>query len=104
MNRLGPDFKAEQSKHVDVILSPDMMYSASSAPMVGKLGKSSGKQEFMLPAGARMDHYAYALLRDRSTGTVIGMAKLPAVGMMDRGGMMKHDSGTTMKRSDGGRR
>lgn len=91
MVQLGPDFKIQSNKNIDVVLSPDMMYSASASLMLGKLEKSNGKQEFMVPAGAMTDKYSYALLRDRTTGAVVGMAKLPAMGMRDKDGMAKQD-------------
>ena len=101
MIRFAPDFKIEQNKNIDVVLSAGEMYSATSSMTVGKLGRASGKQEFTLPSGTMVDHFGYALLRDRSTGSVVGMAKLPAMGMMKEDGMMKHDSGM-MKKPGGG--
>ena len=103
MIQLGQDFKVDRNNNIDVVLSSDMMYSASSSLMVGKLGKASGKQAFMVPSGTMIDHYHYALLRDRSSGEVVGAAKLPAAGMMAKDGMgrndgmMKHDSGMMKK-------
>lgn len=95
MVQFAPDFKVDQNKNIDVVLSADMMYSASTALMVGKLGKSTGTQEFMIPTGAMIDHYSYALLRDRSTGMIVGMAKLPAMGMTGKeDGMMKKPGGS----------
>lgn len=103
MVQLGSDFKADESKNVDVVLSTDMMYSANSSVMLGRLSKAKGMQEFTLPSGTMADHYRYALLRDRATGMVVGMAMLPAMGMMDKDGMMKRDSGMMKKPGGGGR-
>ncbi len=91
-----PDFSAEKSPDVYVMLTKGPKPVKDQSVVVAKLTRFSGEQTFDLPAGTNPAGYSHVVLWNRKRDQALGQAALHTDGMGKGDGMMEKD-GAMMK-------